>query len=203
MFQVFQSCRHFIRTFPALVYDDRDVEDINTDRGGSHLRHGALCADGESISRARPRRRKKARGRPARPAARAEPVPVFYPLADVGRGHGASFASSGPVGDKAVSLDAVGCLQRGRPARRAGFRRLWPGGVMGAVSPMLSAACGAEVPPAKRVSPAWARWSVGSCVLDAVGRLQRGSPLTSVKRAPCGGRTAARPPRTGWQEKSE
>lgn len=36
MFQVFQSCRHFIRTFPALVYDDRDVEDINTD-GEDHI----------------------------------------------------------------------------------------------------------------------------------------------------------------------
>ena len=33
---VFDTCRHFIRTVPALVYDDKDVEDINTD-GEDHI----------------------------------------------------------------------------------------------------------------------------------------------------------------------
>lgn len=32
MFQVFNTCKHFIRTIPDLVYDDRHVEDINTDQ---------------------------------------------------------------------------------------------------------------------------------------------------------------------------
>lgn len=31
MFQVFNTCRHFIRTIPALVYDESNVEDIDTD----------------------------------------------------------------------------------------------------------------------------------------------------------------------------
>lgn len=31
MFYVFNTCTHFIRTIPNLVYDDKDVEDINTD----------------------------------------------------------------------------------------------------------------------------------------------------------------------------
>ena len=31
MFQVFNTCKHFIRTIPTLVYDDAHVEDINTD----------------------------------------------------------------------------------------------------------------------------------------------------------------------------
>ena len=30
MFQVFNTCRHFIRTIPSLVYDERNVEDIDT-----------------------------------------------------------------------------------------------------------------------------------------------------------------------------
>ena len=30
MFQVFDTCRHFIRTIPNLVYDESNVEDINT-----------------------------------------------------------------------------------------------------------------------------------------------------------------------------
>lgn len=32
MFQVFHTCRHFIRTIPALVYDEKHVEDIDTDQ---------------------------------------------------------------------------------------------------------------------------------------------------------------------------
>ena len=32
MFQVFNTCKHFIRTIPSLVYDDKHVEDINTDQ---------------------------------------------------------------------------------------------------------------------------------------------------------------------------
>lgn len=30
MFQVFSTCRHFIRTFPSLVYSEVDVEDVDT-----------------------------------------------------------------------------------------------------------------------------------------------------------------------------
>lgn len=32
MFQTFRTCKHFIRTIPALVYDDKHVEDIDTDQ---------------------------------------------------------------------------------------------------------------------------------------------------------------------------
>lgn len=32
MFQVFNTCKHFIRTIPTLVYDESKVEDINTDQ---------------------------------------------------------------------------------------------------------------------------------------------------------------------------
>lgn len=32
MFQVFNTCKHFIRTIPTLVYDDSKVEDINTEQ---------------------------------------------------------------------------------------------------------------------------------------------------------------------------
>lgn len=32
MFQVFNTCKHFIRTIPSLVYDDKHVEDIDTDQ---------------------------------------------------------------------------------------------------------------------------------------------------------------------------
>lgn len=31
MLQVFNTCKHFIRTLPALVYDETDVEDVDTD----------------------------------------------------------------------------------------------------------------------------------------------------------------------------
>ena len=30
MFQVFNTCRGFIRTIPTLVYDERHVEDVDT-----------------------------------------------------------------------------------------------------------------------------------------------------------------------------
>jgi hypothetical protein len=36
MFYVFNTCRHFIRTVPELVYDSSDVEDIDTD-GEDHI----------------------------------------------------------------------------------------------------------------------------------------------------------------------
>lgn len=36
MFQVFDTCRHFIRTVPNLVYDETDVEDIDTDGEDHH-----------------------------------------------------------------------------------------------------------------------------------------------------------------------
>ena len=30
MFQVFRTCKHFVRTIPALVYDESNVEDVDT-----------------------------------------------------------------------------------------------------------------------------------------------------------------------------
>ena len=36
MLYVFSTCRHFIRTLPALVYDQRDVEDVDT-AGEDHI----------------------------------------------------------------------------------------------------------------------------------------------------------------------
>ena len=30
MFQIFNTCKHFIRTIPTLVYDDKNVEDVDT-----------------------------------------------------------------------------------------------------------------------------------------------------------------------------
>ena len=36
MFYCFNTCKHFIRTIPALVYDESDVEDIDTD-GEDHI----------------------------------------------------------------------------------------------------------------------------------------------------------------------
>ena len=30
MFQVFNTCRHFLRTVPSLVYDEKHVEDVDT-----------------------------------------------------------------------------------------------------------------------------------------------------------------------------
>lgn len=36
MLYVFDTCRHFIRTVPNLVYDERDVEDVDTD-GEDHI----------------------------------------------------------------------------------------------------------------------------------------------------------------------
>ena len=32
MLYVFSTCKHFIRTVPSLVYDERDVEDVNTEQ---------------------------------------------------------------------------------------------------------------------------------------------------------------------------
>ena len=32
MFQVFNTCKHFIRTIPSLVYDEKRVEDIDTEQ---------------------------------------------------------------------------------------------------------------------------------------------------------------------------
>ena len=34
--QVFSTCRHFIRTVPALVYDEANVEDVDTE-GEDHI----------------------------------------------------------------------------------------------------------------------------------------------------------------------
>ena len=63
---------------------------------------------------------------------------------------------------------------------RSGFRRLWRGDVLEAYSPMLSVPCGAEAPPAQRVSPALARGCVGGVLPDAVSSLRRGSPARVV-----------------------
>jgi hypothetical protein len=35
-FQVFKTCKHFIRTVPNLVYDETNVEDVDTD-GEDHI----------------------------------------------------------------------------------------------------------------------------------------------------------------------
>lgn len=32
MFQVFKTCKHFLRTIPNLVYDTANVEDVNSDQ---------------------------------------------------------------------------------------------------------------------------------------------------------------------------
>ncbi len=37
MFQVFSTCRHFIRTVPTLVYDMRDVEDVESKLSEDHI----------------------------------------------------------------------------------------------------------------------------------------------------------------------
>lgn len=37
MLQVFSTCRHFIRTIPALVYDQRDVEDVESKVSEDHI----------------------------------------------------------------------------------------------------------------------------------------------------------------------
>jgi hypothetical protein len=36
MFYVFNTCKHFIRTFPNLVYDEKNVEDVDSN-GEDHL----------------------------------------------------------------------------------------------------------------------------------------------------------------------
>ena len=36
MLYVFNTCKHFIRTIPELIYDETDVEDIDTD-GEDHI----------------------------------------------------------------------------------------------------------------------------------------------------------------------
>ena len=37
MLQVFSTCRHFIRTIPALVYDQRDVDDVESKVSEDHI----------------------------------------------------------------------------------------------------------------------------------------------------------------------
>ena len=37
MLQVFSTCRHFIRTIPSLVYDQRDVEDVESKVSEDHI----------------------------------------------------------------------------------------------------------------------------------------------------------------------
>ena len=44
MLYVFNTCKHFIRTIPALVYDESDVEDIDTD-GEDHIYDECLTGD--------------------------------------------------------------------------------------------------------------------------------------------------------------
>ena len=50
MFQVFRTCKHFVRTIPALVYDESNVEDVGYPAGGSHLRRVPVCPDGNPIT---------------------------------------------------------------------------------------------------------------------------------------------------------
>lgn len=42
MLYVFNTCKHFIRTVPNLVYDEKNVEDINTEGEDHILRRAAL-----------------------------------------------------------------------------------------------------------------------------------------------------------------
>lgn len=60
MLYVFQTCKHFIRTLPALVYDQTDVEDVDT-KGEDHiydeLRY--VCMDNPVAKRACPRPRER------------------------------------------------------------------------------------------------------------------------------------------------
>ena len=60
MLYVFNTCKHFIRTVPALVYDESDVEDIDTD-GEDHiydeLRY--VCMENPIAPRVRPAPKKR------------------------------------------------------------------------------------------------------------------------------------------------
>ena len=43
MLQVFNTCKHFIRTIPNLVYDESNVEDIDTRRKTTSTMSAAMC----------------------------------------------------------------------------------------------------------------------------------------------------------------
>ncbi len=45
MFQVFNTCKHFIRTIPNLVYDESNVEDIDTRRRITFTTSAAWCCE--------------------------------------------------------------------------------------------------------------------------------------------------------------
>ena len=65
MLYVFNTCRHFVRTVPNLVYDERDVEDIDTD-GEDHIYDELRYVCMENPIAPRPRK--------------APPLVVFDPL---------------------------------------------------------------------------------------------------------------------------
>ena len=67
MLYVFDTCRHFIRTVPNLVYSDRDVEDIDTD-GEDHIYDELRYVCMANPIAPRPRK--------------APPLVVYDPLAD-------------------------------------------------------------------------------------------------------------------------
>ena len=58
MLYVFENCRGFRRTIPALVYDGRKPEDIDTADEGSHLRRNAVLLMSRPIA-PRPERKEK------------------------------------------------------------------------------------------------------------------------------------------------
>ena len=56
MFQVFRTCRHFIRTIPSLVYDREQRGRCGHPSGGPHLRRVPVCFDGKPHQPAVPAR---------------------------------------------------------------------------------------------------------------------------------------------------
>ncbi len=104
--------------------------------------------------------------------------------------------------------DAVGSLRRGSTARKAGPAGFGAGICWRRTPRCCSALCGAEVPPAKRVSPALARGYVGGVLPDAVklsaarksrltfrqaGAAGMAEPCRPGRRASAGGKNADSP----------
>jgi len=71
MFYVFNTCKHFIRTIPALVYDETDVEDIDTEGEDHAYDECRYVCMAHPISR---------------PQKEPEKIPEFDPL-DLYKGH--------------------------------------------------------------------------------------------------------------------
>ena len=64
MFYVFETCKHFIRTVPSLVYDESDVEDIDTDGEDHHYDQARYVMMANPIA---PRQKKEIKPRPYNP----------------------------------------------------------------------------------------------------------------------------------------